>query len=64
MLSKSVCSRHRNESVEAVDKDVMGDCRDRRLVVFLSEQTAGLSWAPPTGCEGEAGRAVLVGDPL
>lgn len=50
--------------LEAIAEGAMAGCLGRRLVVFLSEKTAGVSWAPPTGCEGETGRAVLVGDPL
>lgn len=51
-------------SLEAVAEGAMAGCLDRRLAVALSEKMAGLSWAPPSGCEGYRGRAVLVGDPL
>lgn len=56
--------RWNDDSLEAVAEKAMVECLDRRLVVSLKEQTAALSWYPPTGCEGDTGRAVLVGDPL
>lgn len=50
--------------LEAVAVNAMGDCLERRLVIHMPYKTAALSWSPPSGCEGDTGRAVLVGDPL
>ncbi|AYZ75734.1 hypothetical protein ACGHAZ_005802 [Pseudomonas aeruginosa] len=50
--------------LEAVAELAMGECLERRLVIHLPDKSAALSWSPPTGCEGDKGRAVLVGDPL
>lgn len=56
--------RWAGDSLEAVAEKAMAECLDRRLVVSLKEQTAALSWAPAAGCDGDKGRAVLLGDPL
>lgn len=50
--------------LEAVAESAMAGCLERRLEVSLKEKTATLDWSPPVGCGGDAGRAVLVGDPL
>ncbi|MBN0328937.1 hypothetical protein JTM75_34835, partial [Pseudomonas aeruginosa] len=50
--------------LEAVAELAMGECLERRLVIHLPDKSAALSWSPPTGCEGDKGLAVLVGDPL
>ncbi|MDG9922418.1 MULTISPECIES: hypothetical protein [unclassified Pseudomonas] len=50
--------------LEAVAVHAMGGCLERRLVIHMPDKTAALSWSPPSGCEGDTGRAVLVGDPL
>ncbi|MGV8676933.1 hypothetical protein ACV356_27530 [Pseudomonas aeruginosa] len=50
--------------LEAVAERAMGECLTRRLVIHIPDKSADLSWSPPTGCEGDTGRAVLVGDPL
>lgn len=50
--------------LEAVAKRAMGECLERRLVIHIPDKSAALSWSPPNGCEGDTGRAVLVGDPL
>lgn len=50
--------------LEAVAERAMGECLERRLVIHIPDKSAALSWSPPTGCEGDTGRAVLVGDPL
>lgn len=42
----------------------MAGCLQRKLSVQLQDKTAGLSWAPTKDCEGgDAGKAVLIGDP-
>lgn len=50
--------------IEAVAERAMGECLARRLVIHLPDKSAALSWSPPSGCEDDKGRAVLVGDPL
>jgi hypothetical protein len=50
--------------LEAVAEKAMGDCLERRLVIHVPDKSAALSWSPLSGCEGDTGRAVLVGDPL
>lgn len=50
--------------VEAVATKAMADCLDRQLLINLQDQAATLHWRPATGCEGDTGKAVLVGDPL
>lgn len=50
--------------LDAVARNAMGECLERRLVIRIPDKSAALSWSPPTGCEGDTGRAVLVGDPL
>lgn len=50
--------------LEAVAERSMGECLERRLVIHIPDKSAALSWSPPSGCEGDTGRAVLVGDPL
>ena len=50
--------------LEAVARGAMGECLDRRLVIHIPNKFAALNWFPPFGCEGDTGRAVLVGDPL
>lgn len=40
----------------------MGECLDRLLVVYLPVKSASLQWVPPTECEADKGRAVLVRD--
>ncbi|MDG9929059.1 MULTISPECIES: hypothetical protein [unclassified Pseudomonas] len=50
--------------LEAVAEHAMGECLERYLVVHIPDKSAALSWSPPDGCEGDTGRAVLVGDPL
>lgn len=50
--------------LEAVAEGAMGDCLERRMVIHTPDKSATLSWSPPSGCEGDTGRAVLVGDPL
>lgn len=50
--------------LEAIDDHGMGDCLERRLAVSVTDRNAVLSWQPSMGCEGDKGRAVLVGDPL
>jgi hypothetical protein len=50
--------------LEAVAEGAMGLCLERRLAISLKDRTAALTWAPPAGCEGDTGRAVLVGDSL
>lgn len=50
--------------LEAVARNAMGECLERRLVIHIPDKSAALSWSPPIGCEGDTGRAVLVGDPL
>jgi hypothetical protein len=50
--------------LEAVAARAMGECLERRLVIHFPDKSAALSWSPPSGCEGDTGRAVLVGDPL
>jgi len=54
---------HRQQH-EAAGARSMGLCLERHLVIYLQDKTAALSWSPPTGCEADKGRAVLVGDPL
>ncbi|NRH29224.1 hypothetical protein [Pseudomonas sp. MS19] len=51
-------------SIEVVAERAIGLCLERRLAISLTEKTAALNWTPPTGCEADKGRAVLVGDPL
>lgn len=49
----------------AIDKDGMGDCLHRILNVDLVGEGATLEWRPGEGkCEGDTGKAVLIGDPL
>jgi hypothetical protein len=49
----------------AIDKDGMGECLDRILQVDLVGEGATLEWRPGADdCEGDIGKAVLVGDPL
>lgn len=49
----------------AIDKDGMGECLDRILTVDLVGEGATLEWRPgESGCNGDIGNAVLVGDPL
>ncbi len=50
--------------LEAVAMRAMGECLERRLVIHTPDKTAALTWAPRSGCEGDTGRAVLIGDPL
>ncbi|MBD9424498.1 hypothetical protein IB232_04110 [Pseudomonas sp. PDM15] len=50
--------------LEAVAERAMGECLERHLVIHLPDRSAALSWSPASGCEGDRGRAVLVGDPL
>ncbi|MBC9252830.1 hypothetical protein A9179_21405 [Pseudomonas alcaligenes] len=50
--------------LEAVAGRAMGDCLERRLVIHVPDSSAALFWSPPAECEGDTGRAVLVGDPL
>ena len=54
-----------DQRLVAVDKDGMGECLDRVLNVDLVGEGATLEWHPSQdGCEGDIGKAVLVGDPL
>ncbi|ERH50866.1 hypothetical protein O203_10355 [Ectopseudomonas chengduensis] len=54
-----------DQRVVAIDKDGMGECLDRILNVDLVGEGATLEWRPGEGeCEGDTGKAVLVGDPL
>lgn len=48
--------------LEAVSERTMWGAR--RLVIHLPDKSAALIWFPPSGCEDDTGRAVLVGDPL
>lgn len=57
-------SRWDANELEAVAQRAMGECLERRLIVHLSDKSAAMLWSPPPGCEGDTGRAVLVGDPL
>ncbi|SIR04425.1 hypothetical protein [Aquipseudomonas alcaligenes] len=50
--------------LEAVSERSMGECLERRLVIHIPDKSAALKWSPPSGCEGDTGRAALVGDPL
>ncbi|WP_435634852.1 hypothetical protein ACSC9U_26590 [Pseudomonas solani] len=50
--------------LEAVAERAMGACLERRLVIDIPNKSAALHWSPPSGCEGDTGRAALVGDPL
>lgn len=50
--------------LEAVAGHAMGECLERHLFIHIPDKAAALSWSPPSGCEGDTGRAVLVGDPL
>ncbi len=50
--------------LEAVAENTMGECLERHLVIHIPDKSVVLSWSPPSGCEGDTGRAVLVGDPL
>ena len=50
--------------LEAVAERAMGECLERRIVIHIPDKSVVLSWSPPTECEGDTGRAVLVGDPL
>lgn len=50
--------------LDAIAEDVMAGCLERRLGVSLKDKMAVLNWSPSVGCEGDEGRAVLVGDPL
>lgn len=54
-----------DQRLQAIDKDGMGECLDRILNVDLVGEGATLEWRPGEGeCEGDTGKAVLVGDPL
>ena len=57
-------SRWDANELEAVAQRAMGECLERHLIVHLSDKSAAMLWSPPSGCEGDTGRAVLVGDPL
>lgn len=63
MFSYKVSSWDKTK-LEAVAELAMGECLGRRLVIHLPDKSAALSWSPPTGCEGDKGRAVLVGDDM
>ncbi|MBS7724602.1 hypothetical protein I0E51_06240 [Pseudomonas lalucatii] len=52
------------ERVQAQASIAVGHCLDRHLVIDLTTHGAALEWSPPAGCEGDVGRAVLVGDPI
>jgi hypothetical protein len=52
------------QRLEAVASKAMAECLDRQLVIHLQDQAATLQWHPAPGCEGDTGKAVLVGDPL
>lgn len=54
-----------DQHLVAIDKDGMGECLDRILNVDLVGEGATLEWRPGEGnCQGNAGKAVLIGDPL
>ena len=54
-----------DQRLVAIDKDGMGECLDRILNVDLVGEGATLEWRPGEGnCQGNAGKAVLIGDPL
>ncbi|MFV9655898.1 hypothetical protein ACNFCK_13360 [Pseudomonas sp. NY15366] len=54
-----------DQHLVAISKDGMGECLDRILNVDLVGEGATLQWRPGEGdCEGDTGKAVLVGDPL
>lgn len=49
----------------AINKDAMGECLHRILQVDLVGGNATLEWRPSESkCDGDTGKAVLVGDPL
>lgn len=51
-------------TLHAVAKGALAGCVDRNLYVNLGTGSASLELAPVEGCEGDMGRAVLVGDPV
>lgn len=54
-----------DQHLQAIDTDGMGECLHRILNVDLVGEGATLEWRPGDGkCEGDTGKAVLVGDPL
>ena len=54
-----------DQHLVAIDKDGMGECLHRILNVDLVGEGATLEWRPgDDDCEGDTGKAVLVGDPL
>lgn len=58
-------TRWDDQRLLAIDMDGMGECLDRILKVDLVGEGATLEWRPGEGdCEGDTGKAVLVGDSL
>lgn len=54
-----------DRSLIAIDREGMGECVDRILHVELVSEGATLEWRPGNAeCDGDVGKAVLVGDPL
>ncbi|QTS88858.1 hypothetical protein JLK41_12210 [Ectopseudomonas khazarica] len=54
-----------DQRLVAINTDGMGECLQRFLYVDLVGESATLEWHPgEDGCEGDIGKAVLVGDPL
>ncbi len=58
-------TRWDDERLQAIAKQAMAECVDRLIDVDLVGESATMTWRPGgEGCEGDTGKAVLVGDPL
>ena len=58
-------TRWDEQRLEALSPEGMGRCVDRILHVDLTGEGATLLWRPSNDtCEGDVGKAILVGDPL
>jgi hypothetical protein len=52
------------QRLEAVAPKSMAECINRKLIVNLQDQSAALELQPAEDCDGDTGRAVLLGDLL
>lgn len=49
-------------SITAMATRLMGECLERKIAINLSQNTAELRWAPANSCEGDTGKAILIGN--
>lgn len=49
-------------SIKSVATRLMAECLERRMNIDLSNQTAVVTWAPSSTCDGgDTGKAILIG---